>query len=265
MTWKPLHEKHAIDRVRLEVHFKDHLPPKLVNSIGEKCDQHMVSRGFAPRVPRAIAHIKVDMAMSGEANQKSESFVAGWQCVRLGFDGGPKEAIVLDPAVLVYEATEYSRWTVFLERMEEVCRAVFSEVDQVTAVSQIALDYTDRFFFSGSPNDARPDGAVRSDIAKTFQPDVQSGKEMWHMYRGWFQGVGLNRVLMNQNLDVQDTPTDNGSGMRTLQIYTRTDKRDSFSGLEREALRTDLSSMHHNCNAAVKWVLSSNLRSAVGL
>jgi uncharacterized protein (TIGR04255 family) len=265
LSWKPLHEKHSIERVRIEIRFQDALPPKLVTTIGEKSDQRMVALGFGPRSSRSTTRIDLSVSADGQPTPKTEQAVVGWQCVRLGFDGAPLEALVPEPGGLVYETTEYSRWTVLLERVELVARDVLTQVDAMTAVSLLLLDYSDRFFFDGQTDSASPIGAVRSEIAETFPPEVQSGKEMWHLYRGWFTGEGKERLLMIQNLDIQVGETKTGADMRSLQVFTRTEKREAFSGLEADQLHSDLAVMHSSCKAAFKWVLSDALRDKVGL
>lgn len=265
LTWKSLHEKHAIERSRIEINFAEPIPPKLVNTFGDQLSNGLISLGFSGRTPRAVTNFVINQVAGGLPQPSASQAVVGWQFVRTGSTGAPIEAVVLDPQSFVYETTEYVRWDVFLERFETVCRECLTALDAVTSVQKLILDYTDRFFFIGRSPDAEPKQLLRSEIIASLPPSVASGQELWHLHRGWFEGTGTARVLMNQNFDAQQGQDQTGNEIRSVQLYTRSEKHAEFRGLDTEGLHSDLKSMHDRCNAAVKWSLTAKMRTAVGL
>lgn len=265
MSWKPIFPSHAVERVRVVVTFAENVPGRLASTLAEKFDQIRSDLGFGPHTQFATTSIAFGINPSGMLPMQVPQGHSGWQFVREGEAGLPVEAFVLNGNTLVYEMSDYSRWNLVLDRFLEVCGNALSEISGVVDAQSVVHDYFDRFIFSGAANVALPSELLVSELTESLPDEVKSGHQLWHLHRGWWDGDGKERLLINQNFDALDAETPEGEQVRSIQIYTKAEKRMVDVGLDLTRISEHLNQMHSRCNDAVRWSLNPTMRTMVGL
>ena len=265
MSWKPIFPEHAVERVRVVVTFSENVPGRLMSTLAEKFDQKRSDLGFGPQTQLATASFAIGVNQGALLPIQVPQGHAGWQFVREADTGLPVEAIVLNGNTLVYEMSEYSRWNLVLERFMDVCSEALLEIAGVVDAQSVVHDYFDRFVFSGAANAAQPSELLVDELTGSLPDEVKSGHQLWHLHRGWWDGDGEGRLLINQNYDALDAETPDSELVRSIQIYTKAEKRMVDKGLDLARISEHLNQMHSKCNDAVRWSLNATMRSMVGL
>ena len=193
MSWRPIHPNHAIERTRISVQFKDKLPQKTIQKLGEAFESQRASFGFGPRVE--VQTHTVTFATDTPLGPLVAQQARGWQFVREAGLGNVLEALVLDPEGLVYENVEYVRWADFWLRASQMILPLVDGVAAVTDLRQFALEYFDRFVYEGSATDASPTKLIQHRLTDTLSDAAKSGEELWHIHRGWYETADGIRLI----------------------------------------------------------------------
>lgn len=223
--------------------------------------------GLRPRIDVNVADITVTARPARpEAVSHSTKKAVGWRYQRQSEQGKVIETQTLTPNNFTYEIGEYSRWEVFLGRYleiaEETLPALFSHAD----IKSVILDYFDRFIFEGDPNQASPECLLASPFFNLLADSARSGREAWHLHRGWFEGNDLTRFLVNQNLDIQHGKKEqNGETVSSLAIMTRVENQNIDGNIDLKAHSQHLGEMHHVSVEALRMVLHDDMKIRIGL
>lgn len=264
MSWRPIHPNHAIERTRVVVQFKDKLPQKTIQKLGEAFEYQRAEFGFGPRV-EVQTHTLTLTNENPSSPMVAQLQARGWQFVREAAPGNVVEALILDPEGLVYENVEYVRWADFWARASQMLLPLISGVGAVTDLRQFSLEYFDRFVFSGAANEAAPEKLIEQSLINTLSSAAKSGEELWHVHRGWYETVDGIRVLINQNIDANDGQNANGELTRAVGVYTKVERRDRSEVVDANLLGDEIVTMHKISKAVFASAISHEVHNLIGL
>jgi uncharacterized protein (TIGR04255 family) len=262
VTWEPFTADHAIERVRIVIHFAQAIQPKQVSSFASMVETKRAEFGFGPQTTTNSNTVEID-ANTGEARLSKQPF--GWSFSKTNSDGAALEAIILNPQFLVYDAATYDRWVTFWPRYEAISSDLRERIQADINVRAVSLEYLDRFRFKGPTEAAQPGLLVRESIVGSLPGSVSSGKELWHVHRGWFEGDEPHRFLVNQNLDAQSVQDVDGSEVRSLAISTKIERQSMSGDLDISTLPDDVDVMHTLSKRVVCDTLVEDMCKRVGL
>lgn len=266
MTWTSLHAEHAIERVRFEVHFAEPLPRKVVEQLGTVFDKGSGDTRFGPRQPQSFAKVVVGPAGPVVENTAAGNEV-GWFATRTtGVNENAVEAANLQNSMMGYESTYYRGWDKAITRFNTVCGTVLAEAGRFVAASSVSLEYTDRFIFEGNPLLAKPDEIVCEEILRLLPESALSGRELWHVHRGWYETVEAERCLVNQNFDAhQAVVPSRARELRSIQIWTKFDIKPDRPGADLGTVIGSYNALHRLANDLVAASITPNMAKAIGL
>ena len=262
MTWKPFTSQHAIERVRIAIHFAQPIQPKQSSVFGDLIEARRSELGFGARTMRPTNVIQINAA-TGE--QRVSQVVGVWTYSRTTSEGATLEVLLLDQSFLVYEAAFYERWETFRDRYDEISIDLRARIHESINVRAVALEYVDRFSFEGAKDSAMPAELVREAIIGSMPEDVLSGREPWHVHRGWFEGDEPKRFLMNQNIAAQEIFGAGSEATRGAELVTKVERQSSDGNLDISELANDLNVMHALSKRVVTDALTDSVCERVGL
>lgn len=264
LVWRPVHPRHAIERARIIVVFKGHLPEKFLRKLAPTFETRRLELGFNSMNWREGQFFKIgdpDVSVNSGSAQ-----LFGWDWQNLSAGKTPIETLVLENRSLIYETVDYTRWTEFSARFEDVALPILEEVLGLVDISNLVLEYVDRFVFDGDATDARADGVLNDEFVGL--PDAaRSGPAAWHSHLGWFEEIEGHSLLINQNIDAQDGRFLHVDGpvVRSLQVYTKTDLRPQKYENGYKGLRSSMNEMHVKSKKLVYDILTPEMRKSVGM
>lgn len=261
MTWEPFTAQHAIERVRIVIHFAQAIQPKQVSSFGLMIEAKRAKLGLGPQTTTGTDLIEVD-ASTGEARIAKQP--SGWSFSTTTSDGAAVEAIILNPQFLLYDAATYNGWTTFWPRYDAITQELRGRIQADINVRAISLEYVDRFRFDG-PEAAKPGLLVRDCIVGSLPESVRSGREFWHVHRGWFEGDEPHRFLVNQNFDAQSVQDADGAEVRSVAVLTKVERQSASSDLDISTFSDDIELMHVLSKRVVRDTLVDDMCERVGL
>ena len=263
VAWLPIHPAHAIERTRIVIQFLRPLHHKMVTRLGDQFDQRRQEFGFGARI-ETQAHM-VTLTPAENAPPVVSPKAIGWQFNRTTEQGALMEVLVLDPQSLIYESGEYVRWALFSDRLSRMTGSMVQELQRDVDVQSVALEYFDRFVFDGANGQPVPSSLVRNELLCALPGSATSGRELWHVHRGWFEGEGHQRFLVNQNVDAQQAQNTEGQDVRSVVIYTKVERQAQGGEFDLSTLAADLDAMHDISKRVIRDALVEDAQKRVGL
>lgn len=102
MTWRPMAEQHAIERVRVMLTFERPIPPKKVRALGAGVGTHLQVLGFGPIAIQSGQAIAIHIGPSGPVAVQQPQELTGWTFQKTTVLGVPTEAFQLADNTLLY-------------------------------------------------------------------------------------------------------------------------------------------------------------------
>lgn len=265
LSWGPVHFEHAIERMRIELRFSEPLTRKLVHQLGLRFDERRVETRFEPRAEQKV--FKVSQGPLGPVLETgTDTNEVGWIARRSATkDNVPLEAVSLENSELAYESTDYKSWSKALARYQSVCGPLAEVAGALVNASAMVLEYTDRFVFDGAADTAEPAGILSSGLVEVLSESAKSGRELWHVHRGWFEDLGSFKCLINQNCDAQEGTTQQGRKARSVQIITKCELRATKLGIEITDAFAQLPSLHSRSKQVLASGITEGLARQIGL
>lgn len=262
MSWAAVQQKHAIERVRVDIAFAEQLPGRVVESARRIFEQHRTPVRFGEPVPQEVHQFQLQPGMVGPPVAQK---VAGWQSIRESSPGVIIEAISLHQGGFSYESTDYRDWATAYRRFKSVANGVIQQFATVVDFRSFGLDYMDRFVYQGLPTEAEPSGILQAELLSCLTEGARSGQFLWHVHRGWFESLDGRSILMNQNVDAQDAKSHTGMDVRSLQIFTRAEFRPEPEQFVVGDLDVISNQLHVLCNEHFSSILTGAAKQMVGL
>ncbi|WP_018240566.1 hypothetical protein [Ensifer sp. BR816] len=263
MPWKPLHEAHAIDRVRVLVQFDAQLSDKALARAATPITSIALDLGF-DAVERAASSVQqITIAPHIQASYPEPPRANGWVLKRHDGQRLAEEAGYRD-MVFGYLAGEYSRWENTRSRFWDLFEKPLDAAMGIVSVGSMRLEYWDQFIFDGEPSEADASDLFHQFDAALPAYNIRGGAS-WHSHLGWFESRNDMPLLINRNFDAVDRPQDDGV-VRAMNIYTLVELRvPAETELGVDAIRTELDFLHDRSVALFGEALKPDLRDAVGI
>lgn len=261
MSWKPIHEAHAIDRVRILVQFNSPLTEKLLTKAAAPATSKFQELGFQ-QLHRSESTIQ-SLVISPQAGPiVPEIAQNGWVLKRSSAGLLTEEAGFRD-GVFGYMSTEYGRWENLAARFWDVFESPLSIALDSADISSIRLEYWDRFVFEGKAKSANVRDLLVA-VDPVLPETVVSGTSLWHSHSGWFESHNEDVVLVNRNIDVIDEPSAEGS-RRNCNIFTLVELR-AVKAIEHvQSCKAALEHLHRRSLALFGSSLTEAQRNNIGL
>lgn len=262
MGWRPIHEAHAIERVRLIAEFSSPLTVKLLNKCAQRFYDAAESLGFdtKERVPGNVAP-GFSISLNGFGPNVTD--LNGYVMKR--HSGGLfAEEVGFRENSFGYVTTEYSRWQNFESRLGDVLLPGLYEAAQYTDIASLRLEYWDRFKYEGPPTEADA-RALLSSFDETIPLNSVQGRTLWHSHAGWFEEFEGTHYLINRNLDANDFQDSDGSMKRCLAVYTFVEARLAGQDVSEAELKRHLAEMHRRSVLMFGSAITEKVRAQIGL
>lgn len=231
MTWRSVHEAHAIERASVIFLFQEDITTKTWLPLIDDTGRMLFSLGFVPVAPtQASGEIIINLGAQLNITQGVNNEMRVFRITRAN---ELIEEIVLQRKSIQYTTTRYSRWQHFRARVASLAENIAKSMFSATNIDAIKMEYVDRFVFEGKPPAADFSEALNAE-SKYLPRFPQTMKDLWHTHVGYFiVGVNGQKRLINANLDALDmTPRilpPESSTMdavrRSLGIYTMAEDR----------------------------------------
>lgn len=262
LTWAPVQQKHAIERLRIDIAFTEQLPARVVDTAKRTFEQVRHQVRFAEPVPQEVHQFQFQPGMAAPTVAQKAS---GWQSIRESSPGVVVEAIALNQGGFSYESTDYRGWDTAYKRVLSVSAEIVRQFATVVDFRSFGIDYMDRFVYQGDAGQASPSDILQDALLASLTEGARSGQFLWHLHRGWFERLNERSILMNQNVDAQDAKTHTGMEVRSLQIFTRAEFRPEPEQFVVQDLDDIADQLHILCNGAFSSILTDSAKQMVGL
>jgi len=261
----PLAPDHAIERVRFEIQFAEALPKKVVEQIGIKHDAKSTETRFGYRQEQQISKLVVGPGGPTVASGNGGNEV-GWLSTRvMGVGNAIVEALTLQNSRMSYESGDYRGWTKSFARFQSVCGDLLADAGNLVNAASATLEYTDRFIFQGEVVQARPDGLLRGEILALLPESALSGRELWHVHRGWYEYLGDDKCLVNQNFDAQQGTIEFEKEAKSIQIFSKCEIRTDGAGFGVADLVQKFTLLHGRSIHLIASTITEEMAGNIGL
>lgn len=265
MPWRPVNPSHAIERVRFVVQMKQALPDKLIRQAADITKRSQHETRLQGPTPLQGVSINFQIQDGRQHFFPAEANQGGAQFTRTASNNLPIEVFAIGGNQIVYETAEYRRWTTFKQRFAKVIQEPIALVMASLDVDFVSLEYFDRFVFDGSAASAKP-GLLLADAARLLDDDTLTGRNMWHLHRGWFHRAEHGDVLINQNFDAVDVvQIGSQEPARTISILTKADARSLNFKVEAIEVSELLDFLHVQTNMHFRKALLPDVLNMIGM
>lgn len=263
MTWKPLHEAHAVERVRVLFHFADPLPSKMLRSAFKDIVDAAPELGFDMVAPAgsSVSTIVVDPSRPGSASRQSEE---NGVILRRHVDNVWLEEVGFRDSRFGYVSNVYGRWKNLRERISEVLVPALEKAEPAIDLASIRLEYWDSFNFDGDVSTADASGLLAEPI-DGIPTNALQGASTWHSHIGWFEEVNGDPLLINRNIDMVSRLNEKDEQIKTLGIYTLVERRGANGGISIRNVTDILEHLHNRSLTLFGETLSQPYREKIGI
>jgi uncharacterized protein (TIGR04255 family) len=259
--WKPVHEAHAIERVRLMISFSEPITPKATAAAAEHVVSNYLDWGLDTSERATSPPQEIVLQLGPDAKPQlagNEGFVFK------KLDGNAVvEEVGFRAGRLGYVTTTYGRWETLETRAKGLFEPALDKLRDFVDVSSVKLEYWDAFVFDGDmlEGDARE---VLADTELGVPPASQGPGCFWHSHGGWFGVKSRERFLVNRNVSVAPRNIASGSVM-SLAVHTLVERRASDGEFAQSDVFDLLQTMHKIANTVFGECISSDMRDRIGL
>ncbi|MCA1542247.1 hypothetical protein I6F18_20015 [Bradyrhizobium sp. NBAIM32] len=227
--WHPINENHAIDVMAAIVNFAEPVPDLLLKRVVKSTEDLAFASGLRSRHTFQQPFLSI---INGQAAVQQAPQVQGriYNSIVEGPPGEPlssriAEQVQVTQGFLAYRTWQYVSWNWQLERIRALLGSALSMVVGSVLVGNIRLEYLDRFYFDGTPDQAAPDLVLRKD-SPYVAPHVFSRRDLWHSHTGAFlPGDNKSKRLEQVHIDALDQPGANTENIRCMNLMTAREDR----------------------------------------
>jgi uncharacterized protein (TIGR04255 family) len=226
--WRPFREAHSIERAVIGISFAQKVTDipfgkilKVAREVTGKLGQFVESQ---------VREVRVEFAVDTGATKQSAARDQGLEFVMHSAPKIVSEKISVLRERIVLETWSYTRWQAFIDRAQRVINGLLPLYAASVPISDISLEYFDRF-------ESTSDASKASDVIKKNEyiaVRAFSDSYPWHSRAGWFEKTDETTLrLTNIDVNVADARIKPDEVRRLIII--RSMMRDTFgmSGFQR--------------------------------
>ncbi len=256
--WKPVHEAHAIERVRLLLSFAEPVPVKAIARAAEHvtADHRKWGLDTSERISPSQQIVLTPNVTARPAGDEGYIFkkLDGETLVEeVGFRAGR----------LGYFTSTYGRWETLRSRVESFFLPAIERLKDVVDFSNVRLDFWDAFLFDGDFKEADARDILASPDVGIPNFALGPGR-FWHSHTGWFETRASEKFLVNRNIGVGPKETD-GSKIMSATINIMTQRRAEDGDIAHDQILSTVDIMHKVSNTVFGESISEEMRNRIGL
>ena len=270
MSWKPITDKHAIERVRFTIVFQESLTQKIFEELVSSFEKnHLDDYGFNKYNKAKQLNVKISLSNNVVQNteQTPENTVHQFQKTIDSDENNVLEHLNIARSEISFEVLNYNRWAGFYETIQKLTNQITNITAKTVNIHQLTLEYWDKFAFRGDTKNADPRLFLKN-LERHIPETVFTNGEMWHLTKGWLQTAGseTEKILVNLNCTAQDAEHIKTKEIhRLVEIYTLTSFRKIYSENTIDTLIEDMQTLHKVSKDAFSDNLVDGAKQMVGL
>ncbi|MER9091513.1 hypothetical protein NKI34_10345 [Mesorhizobium sp. M0700] len=230
------------------------------------------AKGLTNRQPMQM----ISVNLNPTAPQVQQSVASGMQfqkqsLVRVNDDAVTNkvvEELIADPNHILYRNMNYSRWNNICSSYWDMSSEAITSILDNVPIRTIRLEYLDRFFYEGDPEQATATGAIKQG-SELVAPHIFYLTDLWHSHTGKLEKTdGENRRLFQVNIDMVDMAGPDSVSKRSIALMSAVEDRFAGGGMEGGTvggLRATFDDLHKQVKDLFKSVVDDNMLAAVGL
>ncbi len=244
MSWKPIKDKHSIERVQFILGFQEPLTQKTFDELGASFEKnHSEDYGFNKRTESRPAYIEPTMSQNTLEN------------------------LTIARDEVSFEVANYDRWDSFYKTAKKIIKQTTDITSKTVNISRLSLDYWDKFVFNGNTPNTNP-ALLLKNLEQHLPETVFTDGELWHLTKGWLQATGneKDKILINLNCSAQDAEHSQTKEIhRLVEIHTLTAFRKIYSEKSIDSLIKDMQILHKVSKDVFSDSLVDDMKKSVGL
>ncbi len=255
MSWKPITDKHAIERVRFILGFQEELTQKTFDELGASFKGN-ASQNYALNDFEEETRDDIQMSMSSNLVQNfrkipNNTVFKFQKTIDSGETVDSKNITVLEDLTITrhnvsFEVLSYNNWNIFYETAQKLIEQITDITVKTVDIHQLSLEYWYKFVFEGVPSKANP-ALLLKDLDPQLPEKVFTDGEMWHLTKGWLQPSGnqKEKILVKLSYTAHDaTHVKTKASHRLLEVNTLTAFKTIYSENSVSRLVKDTKKLH---------------------
>jgi hypothetical protein len=206
--WQPLHQNHAIDVMAAVATFAQPIPQVALRRVLRVAEDAAFAAGLRSR--HATQGMQFIVAPQGVALPAGGPQGFMFNAVFEDDDGMPipgrvAEQLQVDVNSIVYRTWRYVSWSWQVERMQSLMLPALTLAHDVASFATVRLEYLDRFWFDGEPEDAATSKLLRV-ACPQLAPHIFEERDLWHVHTGAFVRPDPVKRLQQVLVDAINAP-----------------------------------------------------------
>jgi hypothetical protein len=208
--WQPFHGNHAIDVMAAVVTFAQRVPDEALRPMLSAAEDAAFPAGLTSR-----HSVQMAQAIAGPQGRSASGPAGDIQglCFNAVFaeeDGTPTpsriaEQLHVDANSVAYRTWRYVSWSWQMERLRSLMAPVLVQVRDVASVASVRLEYRDRFWFEGEPQEAITSDLLRVDSTH-LAPHLFERQGLWQLHTEAFLPPDPVQRLEQVLVDAREEP-----------------------------------------------------------
>ena len=267
--WQPIHEHHAIDVMAAVVTFAQPVPDIALRRM-LRAAEDILPAGLRSR--HSTQSLQLVVAPQGISTTGPAGGLHGvlFNALFEDDDGTPTpgrvaEQFQVDATSIVYRTWRYVSWSWQVERMRSLMTAPLAIARDVASIGMARLEYLDRFWFEGEPQEAITSELLRVDCP-ALAPHIFERKDLWHVHTGAFLTPDPLKRLQLVLVDALNAPAPGqaaGPAKRWVNITTALEDRFPAETLDDPRENADFpfglfADMHADLKDVLGSIITSN-------
>ena len=228
MSWKPINDKRAIERMGFFIFFKETLTQKTFDELADSFKNN---------------HSK-DYKL--KEIQDDDGAVCAFQKTVDSDENRLLEDLSISRSSISFESMNYTEWKPFYEIINKITKQATDITVKAVDIQQVSLEYWYKFIFEGDTENADP-RLVLKHLEPNIPETVFANGELWDLSKGWFQAVGNTneKVLVKLNYKgLNATNVETKTRHKMTGIHTITAFKKIYSENNIDSLVKDTQKLH---------------------
>ncbi len=270
MSWKPITDKHAIERVRFTIVFQEPLTQKTFDELTLSFKEtHLKDYDLNKHIKGKKLGVTISLSnnMVQNTEQEPENPIHQFQKTANSDETSVLKRLSIARDEVSFEILNYTRWINFYETVQKLIKQTTDITIKTVDISKLSLDYWDKFVFEGDPSNADPRLLLKN-LEQHLPENVFTDGELWHLTKGWFKSTDdiNDKILVNLNWLAQNEEEKNTKEIRrTVQIHTLTAFRKIYSENSAGDVVKDTEKLHNVSKSVFADGLLDEVKMSVGL